>query len=171
MESKNLGSVVATGCGADGLQTAVRRIDAYEFSGSGSQEEWSVSHEAVSRNLTLIAQLHKVDELTSQMLLTYWGGGYEVIYRKVGDGLTYLDDYTIFFWTLDLDDDNAGYQPEGILKYERRDDYSILLTYRQGVFDLKGMIDVGLPRAQISIEKLDREYLKLRHTHEHSVSP
>ena len=121
--------------------------------------EWSVSHEAIARNLSLIAQLHKIDELTGQMLLTYWGGGYEVIYRQIGGDLCYLDEYTILFWTLNLDDSDADYQPEGFIKYERREDFSILISYRQGVFNLKAMFDVGIPRRSISIEKPDREYL------------
>ena len=132
VDSKNLGKVLATGCGTEGLRTAIRAIDAYAFGGSGATEEWSLSYEAISRSLALIAQLHKMDELTSQMLLTYWGGGYEVIYRQVGNGLTYLKSYTILFWTLDLEDNNADYQPEGFVKYERRDDFSILISYRQG---------------------------------------
>ena len=159
MDSKNLGKVLAIGCGAEGLRTAIHTIDAYEFGGSGATEDWSLSYEAISRNLALIAQLHKMDELTSQMLLTYWGGGYEVIYRKVGNGLTYLKDYTILFWTLDLEDNNAGYQPEGFVKYERRDDFSLLTSYRQGIFNLQGMMDVGMPREPISIDRPDREYL------------
>ena len=110
------------------------------------------------KNLSLIARLHKIDELTGQMLLTYWGGGYEVIYRQVGGGLTYLNEYTILFWTLDLNDRKAEYQPEGFIKYERRDDFSILISHRQGMFNLQGMVDVGLPRRPISIEKPDREY-------------
>ena len=108
-DSKNLGKVLATGCGAQDLQAAIRRIDGYAFSGRGSTADWSQSYEAISRNLCLIAQLHKMDEATSQMLLTYWGGGYEVIFREIGNGLTYINDYTIFFWTLDLDDENAEY--------------------------------------------------------------
>ena len=159
VDSKNLGKVLATGCGAEGLRTAIRAIDAYAFGGSGATEDWSLSYEAISRNLALIAQLHKMDELTSQMLLTYWGGGYEVIYRQVGNGLTYLKNYTILFWTLDLEDNNADYRPEGFVKYERRDDFSVLTSYRQGVFNLKGMVDVGMPRRPISIDRPDREYL------------
>ena len=158
-DSKNLGKVLATGCGAQDLQDAIRGIDGYAFSGSGSTADWSLSYEAISRNLCLIAQLHKMDEATSQMLLTYWGGGYEVIFRETGNGLTYIDDYTIFFWTLDLDDENAEYRPEGFLKYQRRDDSSILISYCQGIFNLQGMVDVGMPRTSISIEKPDREFL------------
>ena len=159
LDSKNLGHILAIGCGAEGLKTAVNAIDSYSFSGSGSMNEWSVSHEAIARNLSLIAQLHKIDELTGQMLLTYWGGGYEVIYRQIGGDLCYLDEYTILFWTLNLDDSDADYQPEGFIKYERREDFSILISYRQGVFNLKAMFDVGIPRRSISIEKPDREYL------------
>lgn len=158
MDTSNLGKVIATGCGAEGLKTAISAIDSYTFSGSGATEDWSVSYEAISRNLTLISQLHKVDELTGQMLLTYWGGGYEIIYRKKGGGLSYLNDYTIIFWTLDLEDSNSDYNPEGFIKYERRDDFSVLISYRQGEFNLKGMVDVGVPRKPISIEKPDREY-------------
>ena len=159
VDSKNLGKVLATGCGADGLRTAIQEIDAYAFSGSGATEDWSLSYEAISRNLALIAQLHKIDELTSRMLLTYWGGGYEVIYRQVGNGLAYLKDYTILFWTLDLDDNKADYRPDGFIKYERKDAYSILISYRQGLFNLKGMMDVGEPRRSISMDKPNREYL------------
>ena len=159
LDSKNLGKVLATGCGVQDLQAAIRRIDGYAFGGSGSTADWSPSYEAISRNLCLIAQLHKMDEATSQMLLTYWGGGYEVIFREIGNGLTYIDDYTIFFWTLELDDENAEYRPEGFLKYQRRDDFSILISYRQGIFNLQGMVDVGVPRTPISIEKPDREFL------------
>ena len=125
VDSKNLGKVLATGCGAEGLKGAVHAIDSYAFSGQGSTEDWSASYEAIARSLSLIAHLHKMDELTGEILLTYWGGGYEVIYREVGDGLRYLADYTIFFWTLDLEDDEAHYLPEGFLKYERREDLSL----------------------------------------------
>ena len=158
-DSKNLGKVLATGCGAQVLQDAIRRIDGFEFGGRGSTADWSLSYEAVSRNLCFVAQLHKMDELTSQMLLTYWGGGYEVIFREIGNGLTYLDDYTIFFSTLDLDDQEAEYRPEGFLKYQRRDDFSILVSYRQGIFNVHGMVDVGVRREPISIEKPDTEFL------------
>lgn len=158
-DSKNLGKVLATGCGAEDLQAAVHRIDGYKFGGRGSTEDWSPSDEAIARNLSLIAQLHKMDEATSQMLRAFWGGGYEVIFRETGNGLTYLGDYTIFFWLLDLDDKEAEYQPEGILKYQRRDAFSVLFSYRQGVFNPQGMVDVGLPKTPISIEKPDREFL------------
>ena len=161
LDSKTLGHILATGCGAEGLKAAINAIDSYSFSGSGSINEWSVSHEAIARNLSLIARLHKIDELTGQMLLNYWGGGYEVIYRQIGGGLTYLNEYTLLFWTLDLDDRKAEYRPEGFIKYERRDDFSILISYRQGMFNFKGMVDVdvGLPRRPILIENPDREYL------------
>ena len=159
LNSSNLGTVLASGCGAEDLRTAVREIDSYSFKGSGSTENWSNSYEAIARNLCLIARLHKMDELTGKMLLNYWGGGYEVIYRKVGGGLTYLSDYTIIFWTLDLEEENSEYQPEGFIKYERRDEFSILISHRQGVFNLKGMVDVGMPIRPITTEKPDREYL------------
>ena len=160
MDSSNLGKVLASGCGADGLKTAVRAIDSYSFRGIGSTEaeDWTLVDEAIARNLSLIAQLHKMDELTGRMLLEYWGGGYEVIYRKIGGGLTYLKDYTIIFWTLDLEDDDSDYRPEGFIKYERRDEFSILTSYRQGVFNLKGMLDAGTPRQPITIKKPDHEY-------------
>lgn len=156
--SSNLGTVLASGCGADSLRNAIQDIDTYSFHGTGPTENWSNSDEAIARNLCLIARLHKVDELTGKMLLDYWGGGYEVIYRKVGGGLAYLHDYTIFFWTLDLQEDNSEYQPEGFIKYERRDEFSILASDRQGVFNLKSMVDVGMPRRPITIKRPDREY-------------
>ena len=159
IDSLNLGKVLATGCGADGLMTAIDAIDSYSFHGSGSAGDWNLGYEAVARNLSLIARLHKVDELTGEMLLNYWGGGYEVIYRKIGGGLAYLQDYTIIFWTLDLEQDGSEYRPEGFIKYERRDDVSILISERRGVFNMKGMVDVGMPRRPITIEKPDREYL------------
>ena len=86
------------------MKTAVDAVDNYAFGGVGSNEEWNNSHEAIAKNLTLIARMHKVDELTGQMLLEYWGGGFEMIYRDTGNGLVYLKDYTILFWTLDLED-------------------------------------------------------------------
>ena len=74
VDSKNLGKVLATGCGAEGLKAAVHAIDSYAFSGQGSMEDWSASYEAIARNLSLIARLHKMDELTGEILLTYRGG-------------------------------------------------------------------------------------------------
>ena len=158
-DSRNLGKVLATGCGAQDLLAAVRTIDGYKLDHSGPPGDRSPREEAIGWNLCLIAQLHKLDEATGQMLLAYWGGGYEVIYREAGNGLTYLRDYTIFFWTLDLDDEDAVYRPDGILKYQRRDDASILLSYRQGVFNLQGMVDVGMPSPRNSFLKRDREFL------------
>ncbi|MXW20141.1 MAG: hypothetical protein F4Z95_05000 [Gammaproteobacteria bacterium] len=158
-ESKNLGGVLAIGCGAEPLKVAIDAIDSYAFSGIGKSEDWNASHEAIAKNLALIAQLHKVDELTGRMLIGYWGGGYEVIYRQVGDGLAYLNDYTILFWTLDLEDEGSECWPEGFIKYKRRDDCSILVSYRQGEFTLKGMVDVGMRRRPLTIERPDREYL------------
>ena len=55
-----------------------------------------------------------MDELTGQMLLEYWGGGYEVIYREAGNGLVYLKDYTIMFWALDLEDRDSEIRPGGL---------------------------------------------------------
>lgn len=82
-----------------------------------------------------------------------------MIYRQVGNGLTFLASYTILFWALNLEDDNEDYRPDGFIKYERRADHSVLISYRQGVFNLKGLVDVGLPRTSLSVGKLDREYL------------
>ena len=158
VKSRNLGMVLATGCGAEELSVAVDAIDSYAFGGTGSTKDWSAGDEAVARNLALIARLHRVDELTGQMLMGYWGGGYEVIHRQMGGGLTYLKDYTIFFWTLDLEDNGAEYQPDGFIKYERQDDFSVLLSYRRGQFNTNGMVDVGTARKPISIRP-DEEYL------------
>ena len=97
VKSKNLGDVLAMGSGAVGMKSAVDAVDTYAFGGVGPKEDWNNSHEAIARNLTLIARMHKVDELTGQMLLEYWGGGFEVIYRDTGNGLVYLKDYTILF--------------------------------------------------------------------------
>ena len=159
VESRNLGHVLATGSGADGLKAAVGAVDTYAFSGMGPKEEWNYSHDAITRNLTLIARMHKVDELTAQMLLKYWGGGYEVIYREAGNGLVYLKDYTILFWALDLEDRDSEIHPEGFIKYERREDFSVLTFDRQGVFAMKPIFDVGDPRVSVTIERPDREYL------------
>ena len=158
-DSRNLGKVLATGCGAQDLLAAVRTIDGYKLDISGPPGDRSLCEEAIGWNLCLIAQLHKLDEATGQMLLAYWGGGYEVIYHEAGNGLTYLRDYTIFFWTLDLDDEDAVYRPDGILKYQRRDDASIMLSYRQGVPNLQGMVDVGMPSPRNSFLKHDMEFL------------
>lgn len=159
VESKNLGHVLAMGSGAVGMKAAVDVIDTYAFGGVGPKEEWNTNYEAIAKNLTLIARLHKVDELTGQMLIEYWGGGYEVIYREMGNGLVYLKDYTILFWTLDLEDRNSEIRPEGFIKYERREDFSILTSYRQGVFAMKAIVDVGVPRRSFTIERPDSEYL------------
>lgn len=159
VESKNLGHVLAMGSGAVGLKAAVGAVDTYAFGGAGSKEEWNNSNEAIARNLTLIARMHKVDELTGQMLLEYWGGGYEVIYREPGNGLVYLKDYTILLWTLDLEDTNSEIWPEGFIKYERREEFSVLTSYRQGVFAMKALADVGVPQRRFTIERPDPEYL------------
>ena len=159
VKSKNLGDVLAMGSGAVGMKSAVDAVDTYAFSGVGPKGDWNNSHVAIARNLTLIARMHKVDELTAQMLLEYWGGGYEVIYREAGNGLVYLKDYTILFWALDLEDRDSEIHPEGFIKYERREDFSALTFDRQGVFAMKPIFDVGDPRASITIERPDREYL------------
>ena len=159
VKSKNLGHVLATGSGAVGMKAAVDAVDNYTIGGRGSKEEWNNSHEAIARSLTLIARMHKVDELTGQMLLEYWGGGYEVIYRETGNGLVYLKDYTIMFWALDLEDRDSEIRPEGFIKYERREDFSLLTSYRQGKFAIKAIADVGVPRRSVTIERPDREYL------------
>ena len=88
--------------------------------------------------------MHKVDELTAQLLLEYWGGGFEMIYRDTENGLVYLKDYTILFWTLDLEDRDSQIRPEGFIKYERRKDFSVLASHRRGVFAMKAMFDVGV---------------------------
>ena len=159
VKSKNLGDVLAMGSGAVGMKSAVDAVDTYAFGGVGSKRDWNNSHDAIARNLTLIARMHKVDELTAQMLLEYWGGGYEVIYREAGNGLVYLKDYTILFWTLDLEDRDSEIRPEGFIKYERREDFSVLTSHRQGVFAMKAIADVGVPRRSVTIERPDREYL------------
>ena len=105
----------------------------------GTALTWNNSHEAIARNLTLIARMHKVDELTGQMLLKYWGGGFEMIYRDTGNGLVYLKDYTILFWTLDLEDRDSEIRPEGFIKYERREGFSVLTSHRRGVFAMKAI--------------------------------
>ena len=146
------------GSGAVGMKSAVDAVDTYAFGGVGPKEDWNNSHEAIARNLTLIARMHKVDELTGQMLLEYWGGGFEVIYRDTGNGLVYLKDYTILFWILDLEDRNSEIHPEGFIKYERREDFSVLTSHRQGVFAMKAIPDVGVLRGSVTIERPDREY-------------
>lgn len=158
VKSKNLGHVLATGSGAVGMRSAVDAVDTYAFGGVGPKEDWNNSHEAIARNLTLIARMHKKDELTGQMLLEYWGGGFEVIYRDTGNGLVYLKDYTILFWMLDLEDRNAEIRPEGFIKYERREDFSVLAFHRQGVFAVKAIPDIGVPGRSATIERPDREY-------------
>ena len=159
VKSENLGHVLATGSGAAGMKSAVGAVDTYALSGMVPTEEWNYSHDAIARNLTLIARMHKVDELTAQMLLKYWGGGYEVIYREAGNGLVYLKDYTILFWALDLEDRDSEIHPEGFIKYERREDFSVLTSHRQGVFAMKAIADVGVPGRSVTIKKPDREYL------------
>ena len=57
------------------MKTAVDAVDNYAFGGVGSNEEWNNSHEAIAKNLTLIARMHKVDELTGQMLARVLGWG------------------------------------------------------------------------------------------------
>ncbi len=158
VKSKNLGDVLAMGSGAVGMKSAVDAVDTYAFGGVGPKEDWNNSHEAIARNLTLIARMHKVDELTGQMLIEYWGGGFEVIYRDTGNGLVYLKNYTILFSTLDLEDRNSEIHPEGFIKYERRENFSVLTSHRQGVFAIKAISDVGVLRGSVTIERPDREH-------------
>ena len=103
VDSENLGHVLATGSGAVGMIAAVDAVDTNTFGGIGPKKDWNCSHDATARTLMLIARMHKVDELTAQMLLEYWGWGYEVIHREASNGLVFLKDYTILFWALDPD--------------------------------------------------------------------
>lgn len=159
--SRNLGYVLATGSGAAGMKAAVDAVDTYAFGGMGPREEWNSSLDVIARTLTLIARMHKVDALTAQMLLKFWGGGYEVICRESGNGLVHLKDYTILFWAVDLEDRDCEIHPEGFIKYERREEFSLLAFDRQGVFAMKPIFDVGDPRVSITIERPDREYFNL----------
>ncbi len=121
-------------------------------------EDWSNEYEALMRNLVLVSQLYKMDEIPAKSLLNYWGGGYEIIYRNENGDLEYLKDYTIVFWVMDLEKEAAEIEPEGFLKYENRGEFSIIFSYRQGKFNTTVLRDVGHPRRPIVLKRPDKEY-------------
>jgi len=98
---------------------------------------------ALIKNLCLLSQLHTIDSLTGRSLLEFWGGGYEVIYYDQVDGFRFLEEYTFVFWQLDVDDPVGRLAPRGVLRYERRQDCSLIFSYENEMFEVFAFVDIA----------------------------
>ena len=71
-----------------------------------------------------------------------WGGAYDLIYQDSNGVFRYLDDYTIVFRLFDMDESDKGIQMVNVLKYERRDEVSLIAMLNNGQLDFFGAKDI-----------------------------
>lgn len=138
-KTTRFGSIVAIGSGASTLVEEVVRVDGYSLSLTHAIDD--PLYHAIINTLTLISQLHQIDTLTAKFLLEYWGGAFELIYHD-GNELRFLDEYTIFFWHLDVTAESQQLDPLGVRKYQRGDEHSLVYCNQSGQFSFFGAADI-----------------------------
>lgn len=159
-EFPQFGKVLAVGSGNATLVSEIERMD--QRFGALSIGDWSHDRIYLSlvKQLSLISQLHKIDNLTGRSLLEYWGGAFEIIYLNEQGHYQFLENQTIVHWHLDLDDPGSDFSPLGVVKQEYRDGLLVIHVYEEGRFRTFGVRDVtGKPKTHdnmtVSIEDLD----------------
>ena len=134
--SQHFGEVVATGSGRESIAHEMRLFDRgrYRFAQPPDDDQWP-EFKALARSLTVLGHVYWKEFAASftsleSNIFSGWGGAYDCVYRDSNGVLNYLDSYTVLLRLFDVDqqDDEAGASPTHILKYERRDDVSVVAT-------------------------------------------
>ena len=79
-----------------------------------------------------------------------WGGAYDLIHLDTGGYFRYLDEYTIVLRLLDVDELDKGIQLSNVLKYQRRDEVSLMAILNNGKLDFFGAKDITASEEPIS---------------------
>ena len=154
------GKVLAVGSGNATLVSEIERMDRrFEALAIGNRNHDRIYHSLVMQ-LSLFSQILKIDNLAGRSLLEYWGGAFEIIYLNERGNYQFLENQTIVYWHLDLDDPGSDFSPLGVVKQEYRDCLLVIHVYEQGQFKSFGARDVtGKPRVDgeltLSMEDLD----------------
>lgn len=141
-DTRCFGKVVAIGSGADALMQETDRLGNYNLQLTGAPKEQEKLEAAMTMNLSLISQLHKLDSITSRSLLEYWGGSYDIVYWCNSNGFKHLEEYTIVFWVYDLEKLDNPLGIHGVLKFERKEDFSLIYVFERGDFSIFGISDL-----------------------------
>ena len=131
------------GSGQQVMAEEIKRLDGYGFATVPDMKVVKRIDVALIRTLSLISQLNKLDSLTYQSLLNYWGGGYEIIYYHNENGFQYLDEYSTVFWMLDLEQSEPDLSPLGLMRYHRMDEYSLIYTFDKGKYGAFRVGNIG----------------------------
>lgn len=145
--SNLFGESIAIGSGQKTVLDEIERVGNYQIIGLKGDP----IYQALVKNLTVLSQIHQIDSLSGKSLIEYWGGGYEMIYLNRNRKFQYLNEYTMTYWTIDLDEEESTIEPFSILRYERNEQYSVIFTHEYGKSRIFGCTDIT-ERSPVKIE-------------------
>ena len=134
--SKHFGEVVAVGSGRDSIVQEVRQFDdgQHGYVEPPEDDQWP-EFNALALNLCVLGHVYWKEFAASftsleSNIFSGWGGAYDCVYRDSHGVLRYLESYTVLLRLIDVDqqDREDGANPTHLLKYERRDDVSVVAT-------------------------------------------
>ena len=140
-EFSQFGRVLAVGSGNATVVSEIERMERYETHTIGHWIQDRIYLSLVLQ-LSLISQIHRIDNISGRSLLEYWGGAFEIIYLNEQGYYQFLENHTIVHWHMDLDDPGSGFSPLGVVKQEYRDGLLIIHLYEKGQFRAFGVRDV-----------------------------
>ena len=134
--SQHFGEVVAVGSGRESIVREVRLFDEgrHGLADPPDDDQWP-EFSALARNLTVLGQVYWKEFAASfttleSNIFSGWGGAYDCVYRDSHGVLRHLESYTVLLRLFDVDqqDSETGANITQVLKYERRDDVSVVAT-------------------------------------------
>ena len=152
--TQRFGRAIAIGAGSDSIIVQIQRLDNETEWGSAQPPDGArrfPEFNTLAQNLILLGHLYW-NEFTSQAnVFDAWGGAYDLIYQDSNGHFQYLDEYTIVLRLLDVDELDKGIQLSNVVKYERRDEVSLMAMLNNGKLDFFGAKDITSSDEPISV--------------------
>ena len=152
--TQRFGKSIAIGSGSDSIIEQIQRLD--------NSTEWGMTQppdggqkfpefNTLAQNLVLLGHLYWKEFTSPVNVFEAWGGAYDLIYQDSNGIFRYLNDYTIVLRLLDVDESDKGIQLANVLKYERRDEVSLIAMLNNDKLDFFGAKDITSSDDPISV--------------------
>ena len=135
LRSQHFGEVVAVGSGRESILQELRRFDEGRYGSAQPRDDQWPEFSALARNLVVVGQLYWKEFAATfttleSNIFSGWGGAYDCVYRDSHGVFRYIESYTVLLRLFDVDqqDNETGASLTHVLKYERRDEASVVAT-------------------------------------------
>ena len=152
--TQRFGRAIAIGSGSDSIIEQIQKLD--------NDTEWGMAQppdgaqqfpefNTLAQNLILLGHLYWKEFTSQANVFDAWGGAYDLIHLDTGGYFRYLGEYTIVLRLLDVDKLDNGIQLSNVLKYQRRDEVSLMAMLNNGKLDFFGAKDITASDEPISV--------------------